>query len=118
MVTGPPRSIWLRKIGTTLPEEARTLPKRTVTKRVCGCLRPAASTIHSAIALEAPITVRGLTALSVEIRTKRSHPDATAVSAVTLGAIALLRIASRGVAPISGAWLEAGAGGATWGLEA
>ena len=71
-MTGPPRSIWLRKIGTTLPEEASTLPKRTLAKRVPGCLWPAASTIHSAIAFEAPITVFGLTALSVEIRTKRS----------------------------------------------
>ena len=33
-VTGPPASICLRKIGTTLPEEPRTLPKRTATKRV------------------------------------------------------------------------------------
>ena len=104
-VTGPPRSIWLRKIGTTLPEEASTLPKRTVTKRVWGCLRPAASTIHSAIAFEAPITVRGLTALSVETRTKRSQPEATAVSAVTLVAIALLRTASSGLASISGTCL-------------
>ena len=76
-----------------------------MTNLVCGCLRPAASTIHSAIALEAPITVRGLTALSVEIRTKRSQPDATAVSAVTLVAIALLRIASSGFASISGTCL-------------
>ena len=38
-----------------------------------GCRRPAASTTHSAIAFEAPITVRGLTALSVEMRTKRSR---------------------------------------------
>ena len=28
-VTGPPASIWRRKIGTTEPEELRTLPKRT-----------------------------------------------------------------------------------------
>ena len=33
-VTGPPRSIWRRKIGTTLPDEPSTLPKRTTTKRV------------------------------------------------------------------------------------
>ena len=28
-VTGPPASIWRRKIGTTEPDELRTLPKRT-----------------------------------------------------------------------------------------
>ena len=98
---GPPRSIWLRKIGTTLPEEASTLPKRTVMNRVCGCWCRAASTIHSAIAFEAPMTVRGLTALSVEIRTKRSQPAAAAVSAVTRVAIALLRTASSGFISIS-----------------
>ena len=49
--------------------------------------------------------MRGLTALSVETSTKRSHPEATAVSAVTLVAIALLRIASSGFASISGTCL-------------
>ena len=104
-MTGPPRSIWLRKIGTTLPEEARTLPKRTEAKRVPGCLSPASSTINSAIAFEAPITVFGLTALSVEIRTKRSTLEAAAVSAVIRVAIALLRTASSGLASISGTCL-------------
>ena len=33
-VTGPPRSIWRRKSGITLPVELSTLPKRTATKRV------------------------------------------------------------------------------------
>ena len=28
-VTGPPRSIWRRKTGTTLPDEPSTFPKRT-----------------------------------------------------------------------------------------
>ena len=46
-VTGPPRSIWLRKIGTTLPEEASTLPNRTVMNRVVVCFRRAASTTQS-----------------------------------------------------------------------
>ncbi len=32
--TGPPRSIWRRKIGITLPDEPSTLPKRTATNRV------------------------------------------------------------------------------------
>ena len=70
-----------------------------------GCLSPAASTIHSAIAFEAPITVFGLTALSVEIRTKRSTSEAAAVSAVIRVAIALLRTASSGLASISGTCL-------------
>ena len=65
-VTGPPFSICERKIGTTLPDEPSTLPKRTITNRVVAWRWPAAATIHSAIAFEAPITVCGLTALSVE----------------------------------------------------
>src|SRR6478672_681772 len=38
-VTGPPRSICLRKIGITEPDEPSTLPKRTATNRVStsGC---------------------------------------------------------------------------------
>ncbi len=35
-VTGPPAAIWRRKIGTTEPEEPRTLPKRTVAYFVAG----------------------------------------------------------------------------------
>jgi hypothetical protein len=41
---------------------------------------------HSASRLVAPMTEAGLTALSVEIRTKRSAPTATAASAMELGA--------------------------------
>jgi hypothetical protein len=37
--TGPPRSIWRRKIGITLPDEPRTFPKRTATKRVGTSVR-------------------------------------------------------------------------------
>ncbi len=60
----------------------------------------AASTIHSAIALVAPMTVRGFTALSVETKTKRSVPAAAAVFAVTWVAIALFRSDSSGFASI------------------
>jgi hypothetical protein len=74
-------------------------------KRVCGWRWRADSTIHSAIAFEAPMTVRGLTALSVEMSTKRSQPATAAVSAVTRVAIALLRTASSGLASISGTCL-------------
>ena len=81
------------------------MPKRTLMKRVRGWRWPAASTIHSAIAFDAPITVRGLTALSVETSTKRSAPATAAVSAVTRVAIALLRTASSGLDSISGTCL-------------
>ena len=107
-MTGPPCSICERKIGTTLPDEPSTLPKRTITKRVVAWRWPAAATIHSAIAFEAPITVCGLTALSVETSTNRLTPAAAAVSAVTLVAIALLRIASSGFVSISGDVLVGG----------
>src|SRR3954468_5937790 len=73
-VTGPPSAIWRRKIGTTEPEEPRTLPKRTVANFVSGQRCWAASTANSASALEAPITVAGCTALSVETSTKRLAP--------------------------------------------
>ena len=57
-VTGPPFSIWLRKVGITLPDELSTLPKRTATKRVGTSRRwPSDSTIHSQIAFDWPITV-------------------------------------------------------------
>src|SRR5918994_5410442 len=47
-VTGPPRSIWRRKSGITLPVELSTLPKRTATKRVETSSRsPWEPTIHS-----------------------------------------------------------------------
>ena len=73
--------------------------------RVPGWRRPAASTTHSAIAFEAPITVRGLTALSVDTSTNRSAPATAAVSAVTRVAMALLRTASSGFVSISGTCL-------------
>ena len=52
---------------------------------------PNASTIHSHSAFDCPITVFGLTALSVEMRTKRSAPNSTAISAT-------VRVAERVVA--------------------
>ena len=69
-VSGPPAAIWRRKIGTTEPDEPSTLPKRTAQNAVPGKRWSAASTAHSASALEAPITVAGETALSVETSTK------------------------------------------------
>ncbi len=61
----------------------------------------AASTAHSASALEAPITVAGLTALSVDTSTKRSTPASPAAAATMRVATALLRTASTGFSSIS-----------------
>ena len=95
-VTGPPDAIWRRKIGTTDPDDPSTLPKRTTVKRVAGKRCCAASTAHSASALEAPMTVAGLTALSVETSTKRLASEIPAAPATMRVATALLRIASIG----------------------
>ena len=40
-VTGPPRSIWRRKIGITDPDEPSTFPNRTATNRVATSSRRA-----------------------------------------------------------------------------
>ena len=58
-VTGPPRAICSRKIGTTEPDDPSTLPKRTATNVVSFSTWPSASTTHSASALLAPIAVFG-----------------------------------------------------------
>ena len=99
-VTGPPAAIWRRKIGTTEPEEPSTLPKRTVAKRVPGWRSAAASTAHSASAFEAPITVAGETALSVETSTNVLTPASPAMRATRRVASALLRTASTGFSSI------------------
>ena len=65
-------------------------------KRVFGKRSWAASTAHSASAFEAPITVAGETALSVETSTNASVPESPATVATTRVPIALLRIASTG----------------------
>ena len=67
-VTGPPRAICSLKRGITLPLEPSTLPKRTAMKRVCRLLRASALIAISAARLVAPITLVGLTALSVLIK--------------------------------------------------
>ena len=65
----------------------------------------AASTAHSASAFDAPMTVAGLTALSVETSTKRSAPASPAAAATMRVATALLRTASTGFSSISGTCL-------------
>ena len=92
-VTGPPRVIWRRKRGMTLPEEARTLPKRTERKRVRSDLAAAADTSHSQSAFDWPSTLRGSTALSVETSTNTCVPHSWATSAATRVASRLLRTA-------------------------
>ena len=69
-------------------------------KRCC-----AASTAHSASAFDAPITVAGVTALSVETSTKRLAPARPAAAATMRVATALLRTASTGFSSISGTCL-------------
>ena len=105
-VTGPPFSICLRKVGITLPDEFSTLPKRTATKRVGTSRRcPSDSMIHSHNAFDWPITVFGLTALSVEISTKRSTSKSAASSATIFVATTLFRTDSSGCVSISGTCL-------------
>ena len=104
-VTGPPWAIWRRKIGTTEPDEPSTLPNRTDEKRVPFQRFCAASMAHSASAFDAPITVAGLTALSVDTSTNRSAPASPAADATMRVATALFRTASTGFSSISGTCL-------------
>ena len=79
-VIGPPRRICSWKIGTTLPLEASTLPKRTTTNFVVATSEKAC-TNRSARCFETPMTLVGLTALSVEIITNSCTPNSSANSA-------------------------------------
>ncbi len=92
-VTGPPRSICSRNLGTTLPVDPSTLPKRTLTIRV----RSAAKLWHSSSAsrFDAPMTLVGLTALSVDTNTSFSTPFAIAACATRHVPSELLRTASQ-----------------------
>ena len=107
-MTGPPRSICFLKSGTTLPADPRTLPNRTAVKRVTD-LRARSRTISSATRLVAPITLAGWTALSVEIRTNRSAPQASAIRAAFSVPNTLFLTASSGASSISGTGLWAAA---------
>ena len=73
IVIGPPRLICRSNSGTTDPRLPSTLPNLTAAK--ARLERKAASrTITSASRLDAPMTLVGDTALSVEISTSRSVP--------------------------------------------
>ena len=79
-VTGPPPAICCRKTWITDPLEPRTLPNRHAARivrplRLCML---AAVTRRSAISLEVPMTLVGLTALSDEVSRNRSTPAANA----------------------------------------
>src|SRR5690606_24503342 len=66
-VTGPPAAICFLKYGITEPLEPSTFPKRVVINRVLQLLWFCNDcTYISAALLEAPITLVGFTALSVE----------------------------------------------------
>ena len=76
-VTGPPASIWRRNSGMTEPLEPSTFPKRTAAYSVL--LTPfMLCRIISQKRLVAPMTLVGLTALSVEISTNLSTPNSSA----------------------------------------
>ena len=86
-----------------LPREPRTLPNRTTRK--WRPLAARAATISSASSLEAPYTEIGSTALSVEMRTKRSHAASRAASTMFRVPKTLFFTASTGLASISGTCL-------------
>ena len=88
----------------TLPVEPRTLPKRTTTNRVARVLRLWHT--NSARRLDAPITLVGLTALSVEISTNFSTPFSIAARATASVPATLFRTASQALSSsISGTCL-------------
>ncbi len=76
--------ICLSNNGTTEPDEPNTLPNLTMLKLVwlalfwTSCFAVSACKISSAKRLVAPITLVGLTALSVDIKIKASTPVANA----------------------------------------
>ena len=67
-MTGPPFLIWDSNSGMTLPWEPSTLPKRTAMHFIFD-LRAKHCISISVMRLVAPMTLVGLTALSVEICT-------------------------------------------------
>ena len=103
-VIGPPAAICSMNSGMTLPDEPMTLPKRTI----CAFMLDSAATSRSRISaarLLAPITLVGLMALSVEMKTNRSTPRPMQSSATMRVASALLRRYSAGFSSPSGTCL-------------
>ena len=113
-VTGPPLAIWLRNSGITLPLEPSTLPKRTAMYSV-WLRRAMYCTISSVMRLVAPITLVGLTALSVDSCTYCFTPYLSAQSATFSVPPTLFFTASAGLSSISGTCLCAAAWNTTSG---
>src|SRR5450830_534920 len=101
MVTGPPLAICSLNLGITLPLLPNTLPKRTITNLVPALLSSCKDLFckpwHtiSASRLLAPITLVGLTALSVEISTNFAMPTSLQACASVCVPITLLDNASQ-----------------------
>ena len=102
-VTGPPFRICLRNSGRMLPREPSTFPKRTT--RNCLPPFPSRSTISSARSFEAPYTLCGSTALSVETSTNLSTPALRAASTTFFVPKTLFFTASTGFASMRGTCL-------------
>ncbi len=112
-VSGPPRSNWRWNSGTTEPVLPSTLPNRTVMQRMpWPALRAAISSAWqyiSASRFEAPITLVGFTALSVEISTIACAPTARAASATWRVPATLVSSPSSGLASTIGTCFSAAA---------
>jgi hypothetical protein len=89
-VTGPPRRICSWNSGTTEPEEASTLPNRTMQKRVVPGTLLQRLQHQLREALGRPHDIGGFTALSVEMSTKVSTLVSSAASAAYQVLITLL----------------------------
>ena len=86
-----PKNIKLINLGITEPEEIKTFPKRTIVKQVLLDCPERPCRINSAMRLVTPIVLVGLTALSVEIKTKFSTFASIAASANIQVPIVLLK---------------------------
>ena len=107
-VTGPPAAICRLNSGMTEPLLPSTLPKRVALKLVL--LPPARlSTIISHMRLVAPITLVGLTALSVEIIVNFFTPCFSEISTMFSVPNTLFLTASQQLCSISGTCLCAAA---------
>ena len=108
-VTGPPFLICSLKSGITEPLEPSTLPNLTAANSVllpdCAII----CTISSQQRLVAPMTLVGLTALSVEIMTNFSTPCLSAICATLSVPKMLFLQASSGLVSIKGTCLCAAA---------
>src|SRR5258708_6340669 len=106
-VTGPPSEICSRNVGTTLPCEPKTFPSRTALMGLRGLLHR--NNASSANLLDAPITLCGFTALSVDTMTNVVTSCIRALSAKRQVPRALFWTAGIGLFSISGTCLNAAA---------